>query len=66
MPVLLRMKGNQHTLLANKLLMNISTTGKEYSYIMVIDRRRLHRDKKIDYGLLSLDHIGYKIPKQIN
>ena len=27
-PVLLKLKGNQHTLLANKLLMNISTTGK--------------------------------------
>ena len=64
-PVLLRMKGNQHTLLANKLLMNISTTGKDYSYIIIIDRRRLKRDKKMDYGLLSLDRIGYKISNKL-
>ena len=64
-PVIFKLKGNQHTLLANKLLMNVSTTGKSYAYIMVIDRRRLHRDKKIDYSLLSLEHIGYKIPKKL-
>ena len=64
-PVIFKLKGNQHTLLANKLFMNISTAGKDYSYIMVIDRRRLRHDKKIDYGLLSVEDVGYKISKKL-
>ena len=64
-PVLLRMKGFQHTLLANKLSINISTNEKDYVYIIVIDKNKPKKSKLINFGLVSLENIGYKIPKKM-